>query len=117
MTLFNFQGNALDSIKVLNKPCENLLTNISFEQNGITTSPSGWNVWTSDSSDENTVRTEYGDAYDGDYKLTFGMIKSIRVLYIKRIQIFRMEHINSQFGQRQMGNRMFYNFMQKLWRK
>ena len=46
-------------------------TNISFEQNGITTSPSGWNVWTSDSSDENTVRTEYGDAYDGDYKLTF----------------------------------------------
>ena len=71
MTLFNFQGNALDSIKVLNKPCENLLTNISFEQNGITTSPSGWNVWTSDSSDENTVRTEYGDAYDGDYKLTF----------------------------------------------
>ena len=106
MTLFNFQGNALDSIKVLNKPCENLLTNISFEQNGITTSPSGWNVWTSDSSDENTVRTEYGDAY--------GMIKSIRVLYIKRIQIFRMEHINSQFGQRQMGNRMFYNFMQKI---
>lgn len=114
MTLFNFQGNALDSIKVLNKPCENLLTNISFEQNGITTSPSGWNVWTSDSSDENTVRTEYGDAYDGDYKLTFWMIKSIRVLYIKRIQIFRMEHINSQFGQRQMGNRMFYNFMQKI---
>ena len=45
--------------------------NISFEQNGITISPSGWNVWTSDSSDENTVRTEYGDAYDGDYKLTF----------------------------------------------
>ena len=44
----------------------------------------------------------------------FGMIKSIRVLYIKRIQIFRMEHINSQFGQRQMGNRMFYNFMQKI---
>ena len=42
------------------------------------------------------------------------MIKSIRVLYIKRIQIFRMEHINSQFGQRQMGNRMFYNFMQKI---
>ena len=41
------------------------------------------------------------------------MIKSIRVLYIKRIQIFRMEHINSQFGQRQMGNRMFYNFMRK----
>lgn len=117
MTLFNFQGNALDSIKVLNKPCENLLTNISFEQNGITTSPSGWNVWTSDLSDENTVRTEYGDAYDGDYKLTFWDDKEYSCSVYKRIQIFRMEHINSQFGQRQMGNRMFYNFMQKLWRK
>ena len=48
-----------------------IIDKYQFEQNGITTSPSGWNVWTSDSSDENTVRTEYGDAYDGDYKLTF----------------------------------------------
>ena len=71
MTLFNFNGNALESIKVLNQPSENLLTNINFEQNEVTTSPSGWNVWLSDTTDSNTVKTEYGSAYDGNYKLTF----------------------------------------------
>lgn len=71
MTLFNFNGNALESIKVLNQPSENLLTNISFEQNEVTTSPSGWNVWLSDTTDSHTVKTEYGSAYDGNYKLTF----------------------------------------------
>lgn len=71
MTLFDFNGNALKTIKALNQPGENLLTNISFEQDGITTSPRGWNVWLSDTSDVGTVKTEYGSAYDGDYKLTF----------------------------------------------
>ena len=71
MTLFDFNGNALSSIKVLNQPAENLLSNISFENDGVTTTPADWNVWLSDSSDTGTVKTEYGYAYDGDYKLTF----------------------------------------------
>lgn len=71
MTLFDFNGNALDSIKVLNQPTQNLLSNISFEADGITTTPSGWNVWRSDSTSDETIKTEYGNAYDGNYKLTF----------------------------------------------
>lgn len=71
MTLFDFNGSALSSIKVLNQPAENLLSNISFENDGVTTTPADWNVWLSDSSDTGTVKTEYGYAYDGDYKLTF----------------------------------------------
>lgn len=65
MTLFDFNGNALSSIKVLNQPAENLLSNISFENDGVTTTPADWNVWLSDSSDTGTVKTEYGYAYDG----------------------------------------------------
>ncbi len=71
MTLFDFSGNVLTSVSVLNQPTENLLPNISFENDGITTTPSGWNVWIASSSDSNSVRTEYGNAYDGNYKLTF----------------------------------------------
>ncbi len=70
MTLFDFSGNTLDSIKVLNQPSENLLSNISFEQDGITTTPSGWNIWLNNSSNNEIVKTEYGSAFDGDYKLT-----------------------------------------------
>ena len=64
MTLFDFNGSALSSIKVLNQPAENLLSNISFENDGVTTTPADWNVWLSDSSDTGTVKTEYGYAYD-----------------------------------------------------
>lgn len=71
MTLFDFNGNALDSIKVLNQPSQNLFTNISFEADGITSAPSGWNIWSGSSSGADVVKTEYGYAYDGDYKLTF----------------------------------------------
>lgn len=71
MTLFDFNGNALDSIKVLNQPSENLLMNVSFEQDAITTLPSGWNVWLGSSAADGVVKTEYGSAYDGEYKLTF----------------------------------------------
>lgn len=71
MTLFNFSGNALSSINVLNQPTENLLSNISFEQNDVTTTPSDWNVWLSSTTSSDTVKTEYGNAYDGNYKLTF----------------------------------------------
>lgn len=48
-----------------------MLSNISFEADGITTTPSGWNVWRSDSTSDETIKTEYGNAYDGNYKLTF----------------------------------------------
>lgn len=71
MTLFDFNGNALSSINVLNQPTENLLSNISFENDAITNTPTNWNVWLSSSSATDTVKTEYGYAYDGDYKLTF----------------------------------------------
>lgn len=71
MTLFNFSGNALSSIKLLNQPTENLLLNPNFESDGVTYSPSDWNVWVGDTSYSDAIRTEYGYAYDGDYKLTF----------------------------------------------
>ena len=72
MTLFDFSGNALSSIKILNQPTENILSNISFEDdNAITATPAGWNVWLDSSTSSDTVKTEYGNAYDGNYKLTF----------------------------------------------
>lgn len=72
MTLFDFGGNALSSIKVLNQPTENLLNNVSFEADGgVTTTPSNWNVWLGSTSYPDAVKTEYGYAFDGDYKLTF----------------------------------------------
>lgn len=70
MTLFDFNGNALDSIKVLNQPTENLISNLSFEVDGVTSIPSGWNVWVSEISSADSIKTEYGNAYDGNYKLT-----------------------------------------------
>ena len=71
MTLFDFNGNALESIKVLNQPTENLISNPSFEADGVTNEPSGWNVWISETSSPDSVKTEYGNTHDGDYKLTF----------------------------------------------
>lgn len=71
MTLFDFEGNALESMKVLNQPMSNLLSNASFENDYITTTPSEWSVWLSGSTGSNAVKTEYGNAFDGEYKLTF----------------------------------------------
>lgn len=72
MTLFDFYGNALSSVKVLNQPTENILSNISFEDdNGVTYTPTGWNVWLDNGVPSGTVKAEYGNAYDGNYKLTF----------------------------------------------
>lgn len=71
MTLFDFNGNALSSIEVLNQPTNNLLTNSSFETDGVTYTPTNWNVWLASSSYNGAVRTEYGNAFDGNYKLTF----------------------------------------------
>lgn len=114
MTLFDFNGSALSSIKVLNQPAENLLSNISFENDGVTTTPADWNVWLSDSSDTGTVKTEYGYAYDGDYKLTFWDDSAYSALYIRHLQIFPTVRINSQFGQRPMGIRMCFSCMRRI---
>ena len=69
MTLFDFNGNALDSIKVLNEMGSNLVNNSSFE-NELISDDSDWQVWVEDGNDQ-TVRNEYGNAFEGDYKLTF----------------------------------------------
>lgn len=71
MTLFDFDGNALSSMKVLNQPTENLIENPSFENDGITSTPSNWNVWVNNAENSSVVKTEYGNAFDGEYKLTF----------------------------------------------
>lgn len=71
MTLFDFDGNVLESVKVLNEPTANLISNSSFEVDGIATTLTDWNIWLDDSTADGTVKTEYGNAFDGDYKLTF----------------------------------------------
>jgi len=72
LTLFDFNGNVLDSVNILNAPETNLITNPGFETNGgYTNQPSGWNVWYSESTPYYTIKTEAGYAYSGDYKLTF----------------------------------------------
>ncbi len=72
LTLFNFNGNVLDSVDILNAPEANLVTNPGFETDGgYTNQPSGWNVWYTDSTPGYTIKTEEGYAYSGDYKLTF----------------------------------------------
>ncbi|THF79044.1 arabinogalactan endo-1,4-beta-galactosidase [Cohnella fermenti] len=71
LTLFDFDGNALSSMNLLNEPTPNLLTNPSFEADGYTNTPSGWNVWLPSGVSATTVKTESSYAFDGDYKLTF----------------------------------------------
>ena len=71
MTLFDFEGNALESMKILNQPMENLIDNASFEMDGLTSTPSDWSVWTNNTDNQSIVKTEYGNAFDGEYKLTF----------------------------------------------
>lgn len=70
LALFDFDGNALDSIDMFNVPEENKIINSSFETNGITNAPSGWNVWLKNGTTAETVKTESG-GMDGSYKLTF----------------------------------------------
>lgn len=70
LALFDFNGNALDSIDIFQAPEQNMVTNPGFETDGYTNTPTGWNVWLADGVSTETVRTE-GTAFDGDYKLTF----------------------------------------------
>ena len=71
LTLFDFDGHALDSMSLLQAPTPNLITNPSFEADGYTNSPTGWNVWLQSGVPTATVKTENSYAFDGDYKLTF----------------------------------------------
>jgi arabinogalactan endo-1,4-beta-galactosidase len=69
-TLFDFSGNALSSLSVFseNTPT-NLLTNGSFETDVSTSTPTGWSVWASTSSNYSAIKTEQLGVV-GDYKLT-----------------------------------------------
>jgi len=71
LTLFNFGGHALPSMKVLNEPTANLVANPSFEADGYTNTPSGWNVWLQSGTPATAVKTESSYVFDGSQKLTF----------------------------------------------
>lgn len=71
LTLFDFDGNALDSIDVLNVPEENLIENAGFEEDAsVVYIPSGWNTWLQSGTADTTVKTEWSSDF-GSYKLTF----------------------------------------------
>lgn len=70
LALFDFNGNALESIDIFQAPEQNLVTNPGFENDGYTNSPTGWNVWLDDGVNGETIKTE-GNGFDGNYKLSF----------------------------------------------
>lgn len=70
LALFDFNGNALESIDIFQTPEQNLVTNPGFEIDGYTNSPTGWDVWLDDGVNGETVKTE-GNGFDGNYKLSF----------------------------------------------
>lgn len=74
MTLFDFKGRALSSMAVLRRPSENYIQNDGFETD-LASSQADWQIWTADHQ-AGTVRTEYGNAYEGQYKATFWAKKS-----------------------------------------
>lgn len=71
LTVFDFSGNVLESIRVFNEPNANLLANPGFEEDNLVTgTPSGWQLWAASSDEYNAIKTEWG-GYSGDWKLTF----------------------------------------------
>ncbi len=70
LALFDFDGNALESIDIFQRPEQNLIVNPGFEADGLTNTPSGWQVWLDDGVDASTVKTEV-NGYEGGYKLSF----------------------------------------------
>lgn len=73
LTLFDFQGNVLDSVRALNIPNANLISNESFEEdNAEVNVPTGWQVWTNSTETADSVKTEWDtEAFTGSWKLTF----------------------------------------------
>lgn len=70
LALFDFSGNALNSINIFNAPTSNKVTNSSFETDAVTNTPTGWNVWLGSNTPASTVKTEWG-GFDGNYKASF----------------------------------------------
>ena len=70
LALFDFNGNALESINIFQAPQQNRVVNPGFELDGFTNVPTGWNVWLDEDVDMTTVKTEE-NAFDGNYKLSF----------------------------------------------
>lgn len=70
LALFDFEGNALESIDVFQAPEKNQVVNPGFETDGYTNTPTGWKVWLEDGTSTETVKTE-AKGMDGEYKLTF----------------------------------------------
>lgn len=65
-TLFDFDGNALDTLSVFSESArKNVLSNGSFENDGWTSDPTEWDVW----GDLTSIKTEQPSVH-GDYKLT-----------------------------------------------
>lgn len=69
LTVFDFSGGALESLRVFNEPSENIVANPSFEEdNAVTAAPVGWNVWGESTGDYDAIKTEWG-GFSGDWKL------------------------------------------------
>lgn len=69
-TLFDFNGNALETLSVLREiQPNNLVINHSFEWDGWTNNPSGWGVWSEKEYDYDAVFVE-SPGVNGDFKLT-----------------------------------------------
>ncbi|HWV47969.1 MAG TPA: glycosyl hydrolase 53 family protein [Microbacterium sp.] len=70
-TLFDWNGEALSTLDVFGEtPPPNLAINGGFEQDGYTSTPTGWGVWTQNAVDTNAVFTQ-DPAVVGTYKLSF----------------------------------------------
>src|SRR5690625_6731 len=69
-TLFDFDGNALESLSQFSKTTPvNLVRNHDFELDGWTNNPSDWGIWSEEPDDRDAVFVEE-PGITGDYKLT-----------------------------------------------
>lgn len=69
-TLFDFDGNVLSTVSVFSESMPtNLVTNHSFEADGWTTTPTGWNRWAANAASYNAIKVEE-NGITGSYKLT-----------------------------------------------
>lgn len=69
-TLFDFNGNALETLSVFNEDISsNLVWNHDFELDGWTNTPSDWGVWAESPTDYDAIIVEE-PGITGEYKLT-----------------------------------------------
>lgn len=68
-TLFDFDGNVLSTVSVFSESMPtNLVTNHSFEADGWTTTPTGWDRWAANAASYNAIKVEE-NGITGSYKL------------------------------------------------